>query len=120
MRARQDGFTIIEVIVALVMLAGVLTSLAGLSVAAARAAVTNSDAATRQAYSLELANRYMAMPWNALPTGSWSDTVGSTNNAYLRSYQRVSTGVADTLIISVTPLQRSQHPETMRLIRTRP
>jgi prepilin-type N-terminal cleavage/methylation domain-containing protein len=118
--ARQEGFTIMEVIVALVLFAVVLTSLAGLSVAAARAAVTNSDAATRQAYSLELANRYMTLPWNALPTGQWSDTVGTPNNTYRRTYNRVSAGVTDTLIISVTPLQRGQQPETMRLIRTRP
>jgi Tfp pilus assembly protein PilV len=119
MRARA-GFTIVEVVVALVMFTVVLMSLAALSVAAARMAVLNADATRQQAYTLELANRYMTVPWSSLNGMPWCDTLGGTNDLYRRCVASSGGTSTDTITISVTALQRSQRTETTRLVRTRP
>lgn len=123
MNARQEGFTLVEVIVSMVMLAIVLTSLAGLSFAASRAAIRNTDVAARQAHSLEVVNQYMALPWNTVRNANVCTDVGPTG----RRFRRCVTGVQDasnvrmaTITVVITPLQRNQQPDTVRFIRMAP
>ena len=78
MKAQQQGFTLVEVVIALVLMAIILTTLGGLTFVTARQAVVADNTMEREAASLEMVNRYAAMPFNQLTVGTACDSAGST------------------------------------------
>ena len=62
-----DGFTLIEVLVSIVLLAIVLTMLASFSTGTAMQLVKMSQHDVRQAVTLREINRLATMPYDALP-----------------------------------------------------
>lgn len=63
----RDGFTLIEVVVAMVLLASVLVMLAGMTFATARRSVELNSAGLRQAVMLQEVNRLSAVSFEGLP-----------------------------------------------------
>ena len=123
-RARA-GFTLIEVVVAMVLLSITLVSLAGLSYHAARQALNAGNGAGRQAVTLEAVNALSSMPWDSIPKGisNVCDTVhheGSANR--YRRCVSVTTPlhrqVAVTLV--VRPLQPGAFRDSLVFIRSSP
>jgi prepilin-type N-terminal cleavage/methylation domain-containing protein len=116
----QDGFTIVEVIVALVMMAVILTSLGGLTYATASQAIFASDATTREAASLETMNRLATLPYADLPSAVGCETIGGKNNQYQRCVTMTTSGSLTRIRIVTTPLQRKASAVTVQLVRTEP
>jgi prepilin-type N-terminal cleavage/methylation domain-containing protein len=120
LNVRQDGFTIAEVLVAVILMSIVLVSLGGLTYATASQAIYASDASTGQAASLEMVNRLSTLPFNDLAGAAGCETLGSTNNQYERCVTVTTSGALARIEIVTTPKQRSAHPITVNLVRTRP
>ena len=120
MNSRQHGFTIVEVVISMALMAIILTTLGGLTYASARASLVTAESTTRQAASMALVNRYVAMPWDSLPTATTCDTIGSTNNYYERCMFPEDSSTYAVLYIRTRALQRTQDSLTIRLIRNAP
>ena len=120
MNSKQDGFTIIEVLVAVILMSIVLVTLGGLTYATASQAIYASDASTSQAASLETVNRLSTLPFNSLAGAAGCQTLGSGNNQYERCVEVETQGAIANITIVTTPKQRKAHPTTVKLIRTRP
>lgn len=120
MKAQQQGFTLVEVVIALVLMAIILTTLGGLTFVTARQAVVADNTMEREAASLEMVNRYAAMPFNQLTVGTACDSAGSTNNWYRRCATVSTLGGARRIVIETTPEQRGIAPSTVTIIRNAP
>ena len=123
-RARE-GFTLIEVVVAMVLLSTILVSLAGLSYYAARQALNVGNGAGRQAVTLESVNALSSMPWDSIPknVSNVCDTVQHDGSA--NRYRRcvsvtapVARQVSVTLV--VRPLQPGSFRDSLVFSRTAP
>jgi prepilin-type N-terminal cleavage/methylation domain-containing protein len=123
MNETRQGFSIIEVVVAMVLLAIILTTLAGFTFTTTRSAVHASDAATRETASLELVNRLAALPFAQLAAQVGYDTVViNPRNRYERRVQ-VTFAPANTtasVTITTTPLQRGVPATVVRFVRPGP
>lgn len=122
MDSTRPGFSLIEVVVAMVLLALILTSLAGFTFVTARQSITLADANAREAVLLATVNRYSALPFDQLVTRC--DTVafpeGSTQDRFL-SCATVTPGAVRAVIdISVEPLQRDAATSGTRIVRSAP
>jgi prepilin-type N-terminal cleavage/methylation domain-containing protein len=117
MSARRGGFTLIEVVAALVLLSIIMSMMGALTFSAARQSVSNGTAAQRQAASMELVNRYATLPFTALT--SYLDTVEFSGNQFERT--AVVTAVPDSAIvlITTTPVRAGSQPVQVRLVRSR-
>lgn len=120
MKTQQDGFTLVEVVIALVLMAVILTTLGGLTFVTARQAVVADNTMEREAASLEMVNRYASMPFNQLAMGIACDSAGTTNNWYRRCATVTALGSARQIVIQTTPEQRGVAPATVTLIRNPP
>jgi prepilin-type N-terminal cleavage/methylation domain-containing protein len=123
MSGTRDGFSIIEVVVAMVLLGIILTMLAGFTFTTTRSAIQTSDAASREAASLEMMNRLTALPFHMLEAQVGYDTVEiNVRNRYQREVQ-VTMAPGDrtaTVVITTTPLQRNVPATVVRFVRPGP
>jgi prepilin-type N-terminal cleavage/methylation domain-containing protein len=116
MRARA-GFTLIEVVVAMVLLAIVLTMLAAFSMGTATQLVNLSRTDVRQAVTLREVNRLAALPYDSLPgaAGCRTDTIATLVHT---SCVTVVDGVSNrTVQLTVTPLWSGIYADTVVLQR---
>jgi len=117
MKNRQDGFTIMEVMISVVILGIVLTTLAGLVYASAVQAVRAQDTTTRTGITLEMVNRYSTLPFANLTSGC--QTTGKPRAMYNKCATVVNnSGNQRTVTITVKPLQRDTTTETVVFIRS--
>jgi prepilin-type N-terminal cleavage/methylation domain-containing protein len=117
MKSTRSGFTIIEVVVAMVMLSIVLSMMGSLIFSTARQSITNGTASQRQAASMELVNRYATLPFADLQP--YRDTINLAGNLFERTV--AVTAFADSAIIVVTnqPLLHGVSASRVRLVRSR-
>jgi prepilin-type N-terminal cleavage/methylation domain-containing protein len=120
MNARQPGFSMLEVVVAMILLSVILTALAGLTFNTAKQAVLNTDGTKVQAASLELVNRFSALPYGSLAGAAGCDTVGTVNSQIQRCVTVTTTGNSAQVQVVTTPLQRSAAAITVRFNRVAP
>jgi prepilin-type N-terminal cleavage/methylation domain-containing protein len=94
MTGNREGFTLVEVIVSIVLLSVILTGLAGLTFATAQQAVFTTNAATRQALSLETVNRFSTLPYDSLAGYATMrcDSAGTSNDRYSRCVRSTVSG----------------------------
>jgi prepilin-type N-terminal cleavage/methylation domain-containing protein len=108
---RRRGFSLIEIIVAMSMIAIAFTSLMALQVKITQRQTRISEQSARNAILLQEVNRVESMSYLSLPTLLVSDTSFSTTFPYIRRY---------TLSTSATPAGTGQHPYTYVTIRVVP
>jgi prepilin-type N-terminal cleavage/methylation domain-containing protein len=120
MKTKREGFTLVEAVIAMVLLSVVLTALAGMTYYTARLAIVNKDYLKRDGYALEMVNKLDAMPWASLPTTSACETTGSGLDRYQRCLTITSTTRQRTFTVVATPLQRSTKSVTYTFIRSAP
>jgi prepilin-type N-terminal cleavage/methylation domain-containing protein len=120
MMKNREGFTLVEVVVAMVMLAIIVTSLAGLTFASARQSIVADNAMARQAVALQTVNRLATMPYANIATSAGCDTVGVTNRRFERCVTLSGATNATRIQVVTRPLQHNVPASTMRLIRAAP
>jgi len=123
MKSDREGFTLVEVVVALVMMAVILTMLAGLTYATARQAIVADNATARQAVALQTLNRYATMPYANIPasiTPNACDTVGTTNREFETCVTLTPATNATVIEVVTTPLQHNVPASTHRIVRAAP
>lgn len=120
MKSNQEGFSLVEVLVALVLMAIIVTSLGGLTFATARQAVWADNAMTRQAASVEAVNRFTSLPYAQLAASAGCEDVGRPNNLYRRCVTVTPVGNALRVNIETTPLQRGIPASVVTIMRNAP
>ncbi|HEU5208217.1 MAG TPA: prepilin-type N-terminal cleavage/methylation domain-containing protein [Longimicrobiales bacterium] len=118
---RRDGFTLVEVVVAIAILAAVLVMLAGMTFATAQRAVDLQSAGARQALMLQEINRLSALSLADLDAQGGCRTLASGADAFTSC---VSVAVASArtrqVIVVLTPARAGARPDTVGFTRTEP
>jgi prepilin-type N-terminal cleavage/methylation domain-containing protein len=117
----RSGVSLVEVLVAIVLMGTVLTSLAGLTFTAARQSVRVAGSTYRQAVIQQEANRVAALPFASLTGLSGCRTVssGTFPHTVCITVTTVS-AVRRQVQVVVTPSQPGVRPDTLRFERTNP
>lgn len=118
-RAR-GGFTLIEVLVAMVLLAIVLTMLAAFSLGTATQLVNLSRGDVRQALTQREVNRLAALPYNELPAAAGCRTVTVSNLAHTSCVTITQAIKNRTVQLIVTPQWSGTYADTVVLQRSAP
>jgi prepilin-type N-terminal cleavage/methylation domain-containing protein len=122
MTRKREGFSLVEVMVAMTMLAIVMMSLAKMSVTVATIGRTNDIIAKRNAVLQMEANKLGAVPFDSLAT--WSTTTKTFTQgsfSYTRRLSIISVSSArDSIKIVVTPTSNAARKDSVIIIRARP
>lgn len=121
-RAR-DGFTLIEVVVAMVLLSTVLVMLAGMTFHTAQQSVELHSTGARQALMLQEVNRMSSIPYDDVAGEVGCRTLGSGDGLEYTGCvtSTVSGNNAVQVQIVMTPVRSSMiRPDTVRFIRSQP
>jgi len=99
--SRRDGFSLIEVIVAMSLISIAFTSIMALQVTIRQRQSKIAEQAARNAILLQEVNRVESMKFDTLSTMLVSDTSSSASFPYIRRY---------SLVTAYTPTGTTQHP----------
>ncbi len=109
----RDGFSLVEVVVAMVMLSVVISSLAMLTTVTAQRSIGLANETARQAYALQETNRYTAMAYDSLAGKVGCDTAITGNLSYLRCMSLTSGSRYKEVTVVVTPLRTGTYADTV-------
>jgi hypothetical protein len=116
----------VEVLIAMVLLAIILTSLAGFTFSTAQRALVAGDISTRESIKVTAINRLTTVPWDTVAAiaavGSRCDTVTfAARNRYRRCQRVTATGTTNAVVwVVVAPLQRGLAADSTRFVRAGP
>ena len=117
----RPGISLVEIVVALTLLAVVLTSLAGLTVTAGRGAVRVAGGGYREGILTQEINRMSAVPFASLPAAAGCQTVAGGTFPHTRCVTVASINTRlRRVTIAVTPAQPGITPDTVVLDRSNP
>lgn len=102
-RGRRGGFTLVEILIAIVILGTVGVGLAQLMVTAARRATSSGDAAYRAAALGAEVSRVTALPAGSLADGTTTTTVTAEPFPHVLTTTAATAGSVQTVTITVTP-----------------
>jgi prepilin-type N-terminal cleavage/methylation domain-containing protein len=114
----REGFSLVEVVVTMVILAVIVMSLAALTGYTAQRSLLAANTTGRQAVALQEANRVAALPYTALPaTASGCSNVTIGQLVYQRCFT-VTTGTRfrDVMVV-ITPQRAGTYADTVRVRR---
>lgn len=118
---KRDGFILLEVLVAMVMLGIVLSSLAAMMFAVSRRAITSTGFAYRNAVLMREVNRLEALPYDSLAVGSASVTVPEMPYPHTRVVSITSPSLSvKKVTLVITPVNSLYKPDTVSFTRTLP
>jgi prepilin-type N-terminal cleavage/methylation domain-containing protein len=115
----KEGFVLLEVIVAMFILAIVLSSLAALMFQVSRGSFLSVGGAYRNGILLQEVNRLEAVPYDSLPVGTATATVSTLPYPHTRKVivTNPSTNVK-TVKLVITPANALYRPDTATFTRT--
>jgi len=118
-RARREGFVLLEVIVAMLILAVVLSSLAALMFRVSRGAFLSVGGAYRNGVLLQEINRLEALPYDSLAVGTTTASVSALPYPTTQSVTitNPTTNVKIVKLI-ITPTNALYRPDTSTFTRT--
>lgn len=122
-RPRRAGFSLIEIIIAMTLLAVVLSTLAYLAGAAATRAKANSRNTYRMALANELTDQFIALPYDTLDLKVRTDTLAAGGQRYARRVQVAAIGtstIKKKVSITIIPLLSRKDSLRVELYRSRP
>jgi hypothetical protein len=119
-QADAKGFAIVEVIVAMLLLAVVLAALAPLMYSVSQSTMKVAGSAFRNGVEMHEVNRLETLPYDSLPIGVNSFSVASAPYPHTRVVT-IAEPVANlkTIRIVVTPVNIKYKPDTVNFTRTR-
>lgn len=116
----RDGVSLVELMVAIVVLAVMLTSVAGLTFEAARRSMVTTGDSYRQAAMLEEVNRLTAVPYHNLTVGTTCRAITKGVFPHTRCVSTTVSGLySRQLTLIVTPTQPGVRPDTVVFTRAR-
>lgn len=116
----REGFGLVEVVVAMVLMAIIMTSLGGLTYASARQSIVADNAMARQAVALQTVNRFATMPYANIAASAGCSTQGPANRQFETCVTLAAATNGTRIQIVTTPLQHNVPASTMSLIRAAP
>lgn len=117
----RKGAVLVEVIVAMVLLAIAVSSLAALSYSVSRSGLAATGNAYRNGVLMQEVNRLEGIPYDSIPTGSSSVTVTIAPYPHTRvvTVAEPAANVIKTVRIVITPANSAFKPDTVSFIRTK-
>jgi len=117
---RRKGIGLIEVIVAMVILAITLSSLAPAMYSVSRSTITVTGKAYRNGVLMQEVNRLIALPYDSIPVGTTTFTVTSMPFQHTRTVT-ISEPVVNLKLVKVkiTPVSTAYLPDSTSFPRTR-
>jgi prepilin-type N-terminal cleavage/methylation domain-containing protein len=109
---KSNGFTLVEVLVALIILSFSLLALAGLMVTTTKNNSFGSKMTEAATFAQDKLEELRAMRWKDIPEGTNSDPVpktGSTGTDYTRIWKVKTDGILKTITISINWKDRTNH-----------
>jgi prepilin-type N-terminal cleavage/methylation domain-containing protein len=113
----RDGFSLIEVVVAMVLLAIVLTMLAAFSIGTATRLVDLSRSDVRQALTQREVSRLAALPYDSLPGAVGCRNVTVANLGHTSCVAVTTVNQERTVQLIVTPLWSGTYADTVLIQR---
>jgi len=116
---KSQGFSLIEVLVALIILSVSLLALAGLMVTTTKNNSFGSHMTEAATLAQDKLEQLRAVRWEAIPEGASTDPapqIGSTGISYVRNWTVVANGVLKTITIMVSWQDMSNHSITLTSI----
>jgi len=117
----RKGFSVVEVIVAMVLLAIAVSSLAALTYSVSQSAMTATANAYRNGVLMQEVNRLEMSPYDSVPTGSTQIDVltGPYQYRKLINIADPTPNLVKTLQIIIVPKNIKFKPDTAAFIRTK-
>jgi len=118
---QRKGFVIVEVIVAMVLLAVAVTSLAGLMYSVSQSGLTATGSAYRNGVLMNEVNRLESIPYDSIGVGTASIAVSTAPYPHTRVIT-VTEPVANTIKtvkVIITPTNVKYKPDTVNFMRTK-
>ena len=116
----RAGFTIVEIIVAMVLLGIVVTTIAGANVAILRRNAGVSRSSVSALTLVRDANRLSVLPYDSLSSRAGCTSVPAQPNPYTRCITVSTSGSTKTVTIVLTPTSSIYRPDTVVIRRTKP
>jgi type IV pilus assembly protein PilV len=111
---RSKGFTIIEILIALVILSVSLLALAGMMGTTTQRSAYGGHLTEAVTFAQDKLEEFRAIPWVSVPVGDATDQkAGATQIAFTRNWGVVMNGNLKTITIRVDWTDRSPHSITL-------
>jgi prepilin-type N-terminal cleavage/methylation domain-containing protein len=120
-RGAKKGFVLVEVIVAMVLLAVAVSSLAALVYSVSRSGMVASGNAYRNGILMQEVNRLEGIPYDSIPVGTSSVVVSTGTYRHTRTITvaEPAVQVVKTVKIVITPANPVFKPDTVSFTRTK-
>ena len=117
----RKGFVLVEVIVAMVLLAVAVSSLAALKYSVSHSGIVATGNAYRNGVLMHEINRLEATPYDSIPNGTSSVTVSTAPYPHTRviTVTEPAVQVVKTVRVVITPANVKYKPDTVNFIRTK-
>jgi prepilin-type N-terminal cleavage/methylation domain-containing protein len=117
----KKGFALVEVIVAMVLLAVAVSSLAALVYSVSRSGLAATGNAYRNGVLMQEVNRLEGIPYDSIHVGSSSVTVSGGKYPHTRSVTvtEPSVNLVKTVTVVIKPTNTAFKPDTASFIRTK-
>jgi prepilin-type N-terminal cleavage/methylation domain-containing protein len=118
---RQSGFVLVEIIVAMILLAIALSSLAALMYSVSQQGMVASANAYRNGVLMEQVNKYEGLPYASVPANGIDSVLVTTGPYQYSRVVRFSEPVANTsksIVVIVKPTNPKYRADTATFVRT--
>ena len=118
---RRKGFVIVEIIVAMVLLAIAISSLAALLYTISQSGMVATGNAYRNGVLMSAVNTYEGLPYDSVAVGTQSSSVstGPYPNTRVVTVTEPVAGVVKNIKVIITPTNPKYKPDTVTFIRTK-
>src|SRR5437763_1219330 len=120
-REGRKGFVIVEVIVAMVILAVAVSSLAALVLSVSKSGIKTTGDAYRNGVMIQEVNRLEGIPYDSIPNGTSTVTISGGKYPHTRvvTVTEPTVNVVKSIKIVVTPVNPRYKPDSASFIRTK-
>lgn len=118
---RTKGFSVVEVLVAMVLLAIAVSSLAALTYSVSQSGMIATGNAYRNGILMQEVNRLEGIPYDSIPTGTTTVSVTAAPYPHTRvvTVTEPSVNVLKNVKVVITPANPKLKPDTATFIRTK-
>jgi prepilin-type N-terminal cleavage/methylation domain-containing protein len=117
----RKGFVLAEVIVAMVLLAVAVSSLAALNYSVSQSGIVATGNAYRNGVLMQEVNRLEGIPYDSIPNGTSSVSVSTAPYPHTTvvTVTEPTVNVVKAVLVVITPVNVKYKPDTVSFIRTK-